>query len=208
MKTRLALQAVVLLSLSIGSLAAEVEYQHPNLTIVAKDELLDSVLKSISKQMRIFVKTPTGINPVVNCDIQNQPIKLALKQLLGDMSYSLEWKDNGERLVGLTILTGTGGADPTAASDSKSGTPILDDAASLASTDQGSKVAQMQEYNAEMLAEREALIEAEREERKAQIGQRRQKERTAHEARMAEEVLRNEAEMAEYFADQGLPNPN
>lgn len=69
----------LVLSFSVDSIAAEVEYRHPNLTIVAQDEPLDIVLKSISKEMRIFVTTPTALNPVVNCDIRNQPIKRAFK---------------------------------------------------------------------------------------------------------------------------------
>jgi hypothetical protein len=128
MRILVALQIVALLCFSIASTAAEVEYRHPNLTIVAKDEPLDAVLKSVSKEMRIFVTTPTGLNPLVNCDIQDQPIKLAFKKLLGDMSYSLEWKDNGETLVGLTILTGTVDALATTPSSSKASAPSMDQA--------------------------------------------------------------------------------
>ena len=106
MKTILALSIATLLSVSITSIAATVDYQHPDLTIVAKDEPLDSVLKSLGKEMRIYIKIPTGLNPIVSCDIQQQPIKQAFKTLLGDMSYSLEWEEKTGKLAGLTILAG------------------------------------------------------------------------------------------------------
>ena len=106
MKTILSLSIATLLSVSITSMAATVEYQHPDLTIVAKDEPLDSVLKSLGKEMRIYITVPTGLNPIVSCDIQQQPIKQAFKNLLGDMSYSLEWEEKTGQLAGLTILAG------------------------------------------------------------------------------------------------------
>ncbi|MBK6736522.1 MAG: hypothetical protein IPG64_00875 [Haliea sp.] len=108
MKTILALQIATLLSVSITSIAATVDYEHPNLTIVAKDEPLDSVLKSLGKEMRIYIVVPAGLNPIVSCDIQQRPIKQAFKTLLGDMSYSLEWEENTGQLAGLTILAGGG----------------------------------------------------------------------------------------------------
>jgi hypothetical protein len=114
MKTILALQIATLLSLSTTSMAATVEYQHPNLTIVAREEPLTAVLKSLGKEMRIYVTIPTGLDPAVNCDIQQQPVKQALKTLLGDMSYSLEWEENTGQLVGVTILAaGQGSAMAT-----------------------------------------------------------------------------------------------
>jgi hypothetical protein len=220
MKILLTLQAAVLVFFSMGSIAAEVEYRHPNLTIVAKNEPLGAVLKALSKEMRIFVTTPTDINPLVNCDIKDQPIKLAFKKLLGTMSYSLEWKDNGETLIGLTILTGTGDAAPSISSGSKANAPIVDQAAAVTITnraDQRSNAAQAPELDASMgteQEEREARTEAEREEREVRMAQeqtvreaemviRREAEVKAHEARMAEEVVRNEADMAEYFESQG-----
>ncbi len=121
MRTLWAIQLAALFSIAMPSSAADVAYQHPNLTIVAKDETLDSVLKSVSKAMQITVKAPTGLNPVVSCDIRNLPIKLAFKKLLGDMSYSLAWQDDGERLVGLTILAGT--TDSVAASAAAESAP-------------------------------------------------------------------------------------
>jgi hypothetical protein len=227
MKTLLTLQAAVLLLLAMGSTAAEIEYQHPNLTILAQDEPLDAVLKSVSKEMRIFVTTPTGLNPVVNCDIQNQPIELAFKKLLGDMSYSLQWKDNGETLVGLTILTGTGNAVANTSTASKISAPSAEQPVSsimhpgnqsaAVQTEQGNDAVQLPEYDAGMgaeLDEREARMEAEREEREVRMAQerttreaemviRREEEMKAHKASMDEDVIRNEAELAEYFAAQG-----
>jgi hypothetical protein len=110
MKTILALHIGTLLFLSTTCIAATVEYQHPDLTIVAKEEPLDSVLKSLGKEMRIYVTIPTGLNPVVNCDIQRQPIRQAFKTLLGEVSYSLEWAENTGQLAGVTILAGGEGA--------------------------------------------------------------------------------------------------
>ena len=49
------LAALLLLSLAIGSTAAEVEYQHPDLTIVAVDEPLSEVLKELSQVMEVSV---------------------------------------------------------------------------------------------------------------------------------------------------------
>ncbi len=120
MRTLWAIQLAALVSSALPSSAAEVAYQHPNLTIVAKDEALDSVLQSVSKAMQITVKTPTGLNPAVSCDIRNLPIKLAFKKLLGEMSYSLAWQDDGERLIGVTILAGT--------TDSVAGAPAAESA--------------------------------------------------------------------------------
>ena len=174
MRALWAIQLAVLMSLAMGSSAAEVAYQHPNLTIVAKDETLDSVLQSVSKAMQIEVKTPAGLNPVINCDIRNQPIKLAFKKLLGDMSYSLAWQDDGERLVGVTILAGTTGSVAGAAAES-SPTPVDASAA-----------------------------DAGRQAREAEVELRRQEEAIAHEARMEEQAMQNEADMAEYFQSQGI----
>jgi hypothetical protein len=126
MRTLLAIQLTILLSIAMPGNAAEVEYLHPNLTIVANDETLDSVLKSVGKAMQIAVKTPSGLNPVVSCDIRNLPIKLAFKKLLGDMSYSLAWQDDGERLVGVTILAGTADSVAGAAAAESASTPVDD----------------------------------------------------------------------------------
>jgi hypothetical protein len=223
MKILFAFPAAVLLSFSLGAVAAEVEYRHPDLTIVAKDEPLDSVLKSISKEMRIFVTAPTGLNPLVNCDIQSRPLKQAFTTLLGDMSYSLEWKDDGEQLVGLTILSGTGDSVTDTGTDRNSAAPGLDQAATLpGSTNRDSPLsgrpdatggeAAQQSMDGNAMAveqeDREARMAQEKEARVAEMETRRQEEEIAHEARMAEEAVRNEAEMAEYFESQGInPNP-
>ena len=105
------LAALLLLSLAIGSTAAEVEYQHPDLTIVAVDEPLSEVLKKLSQVMEVSVIIPLGFDPIVNCDVREKPLRRALNTLLSDISYSLEWQDNGERLAGLAIFT-EGGDSP------------------------------------------------------------------------------------------------
>lgn len=206
MRTVLALQVATLLSLSIPSMAATVEYQHPNLTIVAKDEPLDSVLKSLGKEMRIFVTTPSGLNPVVNCDIQDQPIKLALKKLLGDMSYSLEWEEKTDKLVGLTILAGGEGAAGGKVSAKPAHTQSVSQAnpvpvASTSSQSAGTHVAPSD--HAPPMAEHEARMETDRAEHEARmVG-----ERAAQEERMKAEAERAEAEMAAYLESQGLQPP-
>ena len=88
----------VALCFSASSIAATVGYQHPEVSIVAVDESLDSVLRSLGKEMDLSVTTPIGINPVINCNIQNQPIKRAFKNLLGGLSYSLVWGGDGQHL--------------------------------------------------------------------------------------------------------------
>jgi len=57
---------IALMLSSVGSMAANVEYQHPDVAIVAVNETLDSVLKTLGKEMQITVTTPDGINPVIN----------------------------------------------------------------------------------------------------------------------------------------------
>lgn len=176
MRTLWAIQLTALWFIAMPSSAAEVAYQHPNLTIVAKDETLDSVLNSVSRAMHILVKTPEGLNPVVSCDIRNQPIKLAFKKLLGDMSYSLTWQDDGEHLVGLTILAGTtDSVAGTTAADNSAPTPVHAPAADV-----------------------------EQQAREAEMERQRQEEVISHRARMEEQAMQNEADMAEYFQSQGI----
>ncbi|MCB1686989.1 MAG: hypothetical protein KDI33_00805 [Halioglobus sp.] len=221
MRSAIAFQLAVLLVFPFGAISAEVHYQHPDLTIVADDEPLDSVLKSISKEMRIFVTTPTGLNPVINCDIQAQPVKLAFKKLLGDMSYSLQWKDGGERLAGLTILSGTGDAvavtadSPSAARSATRDAGLViehhavpDTARSAVSGGDAAETPVDDSAVEVATEEREARIAEEAEAREIEMELRRQEEVIAHEARMEEERVRNEAEMAEYFEANGInPNP-
>lgn len=125
-RTILALQVAVLLSLSMDSMAAKVEYQHPDITIVAVEESLESVLTAVGKEMQISFTLPVGLDPVVNCDIHNQPLKRAFKNLLGNLSYALEFQEGGERLVGLTILSGEG--ELATASKGNPRTPSLNQA--------------------------------------------------------------------------------
>lgn len=60
----------MLLMVCSDSMAARVEYQHPELSIFAEEESLDSVLTAVGKAMQITVTVPLGINPVVNCEIK------------------------------------------------------------------------------------------------------------------------------------------
>jgi len=228
-RTLLTLQVAVLACLPMGSTAAEVEYRHPNLTIVAKDEALDSVLKAVSKEMRIFVTTPAGLNPLVSSDIKNQPIKVAFKKLLGGMSYSMEWKDNGETLVGLTILAATDDIAANTSLGTTSNAPSVDQATAVpianrtnpranSSVGQRNDAAQMPLTGTDQEG-MEAQMEARREERESFMAQkrvqmdadmvsRREELLRIRDARMSEDVARSEAEMAEYLSSLGADPVN
>jgi hypothetical protein len=224
MKIFLAFQIAVLLIVAAGSQAATVEYTQPNLTIVAKSEPLDTVLKSIGKEMRIYITIPTGLNPVVNCDIQNQPIKQAFKTLLGDMSYSLEWEKGGERLVGLTILAGGNASTAAASSDKSSAGAAAVQSAPVDVAGSGEQAAQAPVAHGghasqaathddgsaardAAMAEHEARMETERAEREAQMAE----ERAAQEEKMKEEVARHdaqhEAELKAFLDSKGVQMP-
>lgn len=216
MRTALALQLATLLSLSISSMAATVEYQHPDLTIVAREEPLDTVLKSLGKEMRIYITVPTGLNPIVSCDIQHQPIKQAFKTLLGDMSYSLEWEEKTGQLVGLTILAG--GEAPAVSNTSSNSQnvsqatpePVMSTGGQSAAptpVDHGDHDTAMADHDARRetaIAEDEARMEADRAEHEARMAE----EREAQEERMKEEVARHEEEMRVYIESQGLTFPD
>jgi hypothetical protein len=232
MKTITTLSIATLLSASIPSMAATVEYQDPNVTIVAKQEPLDTVLKSLGKEMRIYITVPTGLNPVMNCDIQNQPIKQAFKTLLGDMNYSLEWEKNTGKLVGVTILAGGDGAAvanvpakpshpqsveqpapvaasaPVASTGRQAAAPVAqsDHAPPMREDDVADHDAAMAEHEARMetdRAEHEARMETERVEHEARMVE----ERAAQEVRMKEEVARHDAELEAELAAEGLQPP-
>jgi hypothetical protein len=221
MKVKLAVQVAMLL-FPLGSMAATVEYQHPEVTIVAEDESLDAVLTVLGKEMNITVTTPLGINPVINCDIQSQPIKRAFKNLLGELSYSLVWADDGERLTGLVILAGDGeSADVAISERQSSGASNNSQVASMSGTSGSNQGAyapeshsdadpQMAEHRAQMEIERqdrEARRAEEREVQEAEMAQRRQEEEIVHKAKMTEERARMEADIATLRASLGFPPP-
>ena len=87
-----------------AAFAAEVDYQPPNLSIVANNEPLWSVLRSISDAMDITVTMPPDLNLPVTCDIENIPVERALKILLPGVSYALRWEQGGGRLTGIVLL--------------------------------------------------------------------------------------------------------
>ncbi len=235
MRTLLALSIASLLSLSIPGIAATVTYQHPDLTIVAKEEPLDTVLKALGKEMRIYITIPTGLNPVVNCDIQQQPIKQALKTLLGDLSYSLEWEEKAGRLIGVTILASGGESAVATISGGSSHTPNAEQPAPVAianpggpgavtAVEQGDHDAPMAPDDAALtehdatMAEHEARMETEQAEHEARMETERTametrmiEEREVQDQRMKEEVARHEvrhkAELEEYLGSKGLQMP-
>jgi hypothetical protein len=228
MKRFLAMQTVALLVLAMDSMAAKVDYEHPNITIVAVEESLDSVLTAVGKEMKITVSVPMGINPVVNCDIQDESVKKAFKQLLGDLSYSLEWSEGGERLAGLTVLADGDASSVTAARGNNSHsssvrqpapapvtrqpaaqTDTLADDRSQHTSD-ADRDAYMVEHEARMTeerAQREAEMAEEREAHEAEMAVRRQEEEIVHEERMREEVARKEAESAALFELEAARRP-
>jgi hypothetical protein len=206
---------VVLLLLATAGDAAEVAYQHPVLTIVAKDEPLDSVLRVLGREMRIYIKVPTGLNPVVNCSIHDQSVTQALKTLLGDLSYSLEWESGGERLVGLTILSSGGESAVTAVSERIEvvNQPELPVVTEIGNQGAGAPIAAANPHipgsdHDYTMAQHEARMAREREAHEAEMAQRRQEEEIAQEARMKEEMERHDAEMRAYIEAQGLKFPD
>lgn len=218
--------AGTLFCLSPHALAAEVTYEHPELTIVAKEEPLDTVLKSLGREMRIFITVPTGLNPEVSCNAQSQPVKQALKCLLGEMSYSLEWEAGGERLAGLTIFASNAQSAVNTNPARNTQYPArLGDAADQAAEPTGRAPvlpgsggsvpaeveADAMERALEMdmqRAEHEARMAEEREVHEAEMALRRQEEEIAQEERMREETARHEAEMRVYIESQGLKFPD
>jgi hypothetical protein len=203
MKVSQGLQLLTLSIVAATSEAATVAYQHPDLTIVAKQEPLAEVLKSIGREMRIFITVPTGFNPTVNCNIQQQPVPQALKTMLKDVSYSLEWETGGERLAGITILTS--GPESAVAAGSRNNEPAQSAAAvppivsdggadsgveGVHSSASGVDHETTQADHDAAMAEHEARMEAERAEMEAQIVE----EREAQEQKLKEEVVRHDAE--------------
>jgi len=101
----IAIALILLVSLvRTAAFAAEVDYQPPNLSIVATNEPLWSVLRSISDAMDITVTMPPDLNLPVTCDIENVPVERAFKNLLPGVSYALRWEQGGGRLTGIVLL--------------------------------------------------------------------------------------------------------
>ena len=201
MKLKLAVQVAMLL-FPVCSLAAKVEYQHPDVTIVAVSESLDSVLTTLGKEMQLNVTSPIGVNPVINCDIQNQPIKQAFKNLLGELSYSLVWADDGERLTGLVILAGDGEPGEASVSERQSSGATNSQFVSAPSAGGSSSHSAavhnpgMAEHEAQInirRQEQEARMTEEREAQELEMAQIQQEKEIVHKARMAEERARIEA---------------
>ncbi|MBT4519543.1 MAG: hypothetical protein HOC23_06015 [Halieaceae bacterium] len=187
--------------------AAQVEYQPPNLTIIASNEPLSSVLRSIGASMRISVSTPPDLNPVVNCNIVNLPVKRAIKNLLGELSYALQWQEGGERLAGLIILENGYGPSIMVNQDtspapieqvdseqiSPSGNSMLPDKPARPTTPPRSRV-----DHATHLAEQKSRMASDRAKYEARMAQ----EMEELEIRMAEEKEREDARMAQEMAEE------
>ena len=92
---------------SMASYAAEVEYSHPMLRISAENESLQSVLMVLGKEMQISISRPLNFNPNVSCETGDRSVPKALRTLLRDVSYSLEWEPDGERLSAIVIFGST-----------------------------------------------------------------------------------------------------
>jgi hypothetical protein len=207
MRSISALPTALLLCLSTPALAAAVKYQHPDLTIVAREEPLESVLSSIAREMQITVRAPPGLNPLISCDIQSQPVTQAFKDLLRGLSYTLEWEEKSQRLMKLTILTGGEGTavasaaastSPTARAGPVAPVPVAGRAGQGADRPAmpSSKRAAPSVAPDTAMAEREAQREADRVEHEARMAV----EREAMEAQMAEERVVEEERMREEAA--------
>lgn len=199
--------------------AAEVSYTHPRVSIVAANESLESVLDTLGKAMDITVRIPEGVNPVINCDIQEQTIPRALKNLLGELSYSLTWQAGGGRLKGLSVLSNggeygvgdRGGQASAIAMHTPQGNTVLPEhsptasahAASVASAEPDLDLPSSVDHRAEMEQERLAM-EEERVAHEAQMQQSREKRKIEQQARDVETRTRHKAETDAYLVSIGI----
>lgn len=220
MKRYTVLLPVMLMTLALDSMAARVEYAHPEVTIVAVEEPLESVLTEVGKEMQITVTVPKGVNPVVNCDIQQQSVQRAFKQLLGDLSYSLTWEEGGEHLAGLVILSEGDESSLAVVEIGQSSAASVSRSAPSSDSSGGSLSAYtstVDDYDPSV-ADHEAQMEVEREEREARMAEereaheaemavRRQEQEIVHEARMREDIARKKEEEAVLFAEEAARRP-
>ncbi|GAB5451419.1 MAG: hypothetical protein Hals2KO_17470 [Halioglobus sp.] len=190
------------LSTTINAVAAEVAYHPPNLTIVARDEPLKSVLTALGKEMHITVTSPVDLNPIVSSNIQNQPVKKAFSRLLVDLSYSLQWAENGGRLTGLVILNAgegaTGNIDHASSPGHETGGASLlpavgGEGSRTSAHDHNHGIARHSEYGTQRTIEHEAQLAQQLEERENRMAQ----EREARKLEMAEELAASKAQMQE-----------
>lgn len=218
MKIKLAVTVAAAL-LSMASISATVDYQHPEVSIVAVGESLDSVLKAVGKEMNLSVTTPIGINLEINCNIQNQPIKRAFKNLLGELSYSLVWGEDGERLTGLVILAG----DDEEARVSLSTTGTSSDTSSPqvvsmpdASDSRQNATRESHSYDDPEMAEREAELAFEQLEQQDRMAEERaeqnaemekilEEEDIAHKDQVVKDRAERESRMSDLAESLGLP---
>lgn len=206
------------------SFAAQVDYEAPHISIVAVNEPLESVLRTVGEEMQISVRLPLGLNPTINCDVENKPVQEAFKVLLRDLSYSMQWEEGGDRLTGLVIMANgslfpdnsrktafsatpagsvydsrveentTGGARSGSGSHSE---PALLGPSGL--PDRDAQMAERQERHREKRERQEAQFQQERSEREALH----RAERLEDEARTREEDVADIARERALYSDGG-----
>ena len=191
-----------------AAFAAEVDYQPPNLSIVATDEPLWSVLRSISAAMDITVSMPPDLNSPVTCDIENMPVERAFKKLLTGVSYALRWDQAGGHLTGIVLLEEGYDASLRMSGNSAAGGRLHAESdrqyserrgivsyGEDASQDQATGVAEEQDrMTAEMVAyEAQMAREMEQQELRMEQEMERERERMARE--IEEERIRDENEV-------------
>ena len=136
------------------------------------------------------------------------------------MSYSLTWEEGGERLAGLDILSEGDESSVASISDGQSRSASVNRSAPLPDSGGSSQAAYtstIDDYDPSV-ADHEAGMEVEREEREAEMAEereareaemavRRQEEEIVHEARMREDIARKKEEEAVLFAQEAARRP-
>ena len=224
MKNLTSLGLAILLLTIPCSFAAKVDYEPPHISIVAVNESLESVLRTVGKEMQISVTLPLGLNPTVNCDVENKTVQEAFKVLLGDLSYSMQWEEGGDRLAGLVIMANGSSlpdnsrttffsarpadsvydsrVEENTIGDARSGSDPYSESASLGPSglpDRDAQMAERQERHREERERQEAQFQQERSEREALH----RAERLEDEARTREEDVADIARERALYSDGG-----
>ncbi len=206
------------------SFAAKVDYEPPYISIVAVNESLESVLRTVGEEMQISVTLPLGLNPTINCDVENKTVQEAFKVLLGDLSYSMQWEEGGDRLAGLVIMANGSSLPGNSRTTSFSATPAgsvydsrveenITGGGTQSGTQSGSgshsepashTPSGLPDRDAQM-AERQARHRQEREEQEAQFRQELEEREEQHRAaRLEDEARTREEDEADIARERAL----
>jgi signal transduction histidine kinase len=191
-----------------AAFAAEVDYQPPNLSIVATNEPLGSVLRSISAAMDITVSMPPDLDSPVTCDIENMPVERAFKKLLAGVSYALRWEQGGGRMTGIVLLEEGYDASLRVSGSSASGGSLQAESGRQYSEQRGivsygedapqnqaAGVAEEQDRMAAEMAEHEVKMALEMEQHEIRMAQEMERERERMAREIEEERIRDENEV-------------